>query len=43
MNGECGFRCITAADVGLPEYEPAVAYADPDCPAHGSHGREAGE
>lgn len=34
---ECNGICLTPADIGLPEYGGAgvVAYAHPDCPAHG--------
>jgi hypothetical protein len=34
---ECNGICLTAADIGLPEYSRPgeVAYAHPDCPAHG--------
>lgn len=27
--------CMTASDIGLPEYGDVVAYAHPDCPEHG--------
>lgn len=34
---ECNGICLTAADIGLPEYSRPgeVAYAHPDCPEHG--------
>lgn len=34
---ECNGICLTASDIGLPEYhQPGdVAYAHPDCPEHG--------
>lgn len=34
---ECNGICLTPADIGLPEYggPGVVAYAHPDCPAHG--------
>ena len=31
---ECNGICLTGADIGVPEYG-GVAYAHPDCPAHG--------
>lgn len=31
---ECNGICLTAADIGVPEYG-GIAYAHPDCPAHG--------
>lgn len=33
--GECGGICLYAADIGVPEAGNVVAYAHPDCPAHG--------
>lgn len=37
MKDECNGICLTAADIGLPEYSRTgeVAYAHPDCPEHG--------
>jgi hypothetical protein len=34
---ECNGICLSAADIGLPEYSRPgeVAYAHPDCPEHG--------
>ena len=34
---ECNGICLTAADIGLPEFSRTgeVAYAHPDCPLHG--------
>jgi len=34
---ECNGICLTPADIGLPEYggTGVIAYAHPDCPAHG--------
>jgi hypothetical protein len=34
---ECNGICLTASDIGLPEYHRSgeVAYAHPDCLAHG--------
>lgn len=34
---ECSGICLTPGDIGLPEYDgpDVVAYAHPDCPAHG--------
>ena len=32
---ECNGICLTAADIGLPEYGNQVAYGHPDCPLHG--------
>lgn len=33
---ECNGVCLTAADIGVPEYGgDMIAYAHPDCPAHG--------
>ena len=32
---ECNGICVTAGDIGLPEYGSMVAYAHPDCPEHG--------
>lgn len=31
---ECNGICLSAADIGLPEYS-GIAYAHPDCPEHG--------
>lgn len=31
---ECNGICMTASDIGLPEYGDTVAYAHPDCPEH---------
>ena len=31
---ECNGICLYGADLGVPEYG-GVAYAHPDCPAHG--------
>lgn len=33
--GPCNGICLTAADIGLPEYGSMVAYGHPDCPKHG--------
>lgn len=33
MDDECNGICLTAADIGVP-YD-GIAYAHPDCPAHG--------
>jgi len=34
---ECNGICLTASDIGLPEFHRSgeVAYAHPDCPVHG--------
>lgn len=32
---ECNDICLWAADIGVPEAGNVVAYAHPDCPAHG--------
>lgn len=33
---DCDGICLTAADIGLPEYgAQVIAYAHPDCPEHG--------
>lgn len=32
---ECNGICMTASDIGVGEYGDIVAYAHPDCPAHG--------
>lgn len=32
---ECNGICLSAADIGVPEAGNVVAYAHPDCPAHG--------
>lgn len=32
---ECNGICLYAADIGVPEAGNVVAYAHPDCPAHG--------
>lgn len=32
---ECNGICLWAADIGVPEAGNVVAYAHPDCPAHG--------
>lgn len=32
---ECNGICLYAADIGVPEAGDIVAYAHPDCPAHG--------
>ncbi len=33
---ECNGICLTAADIGVPEYGgDMIAYAHPDCPEHG--------
>lgn len=32
---ECNGICLYAADIGVPEAGDVVAYAHPDCPAHG--------
>ncbi len=33
---ECNGICLTAADIGVPEYGGGmIAYAHPDCPEHG--------
>lgn len=32
---ECIGICLTAADIGVPEAGDVIAYAHPDCPAHG--------
>lgn len=32
---ECNGVCLYAADIGVPEAGDVVAYAHPDCPAHG--------
>lgn len=39
---ECNGICLTAADIGLPEYsrDGEVAYAHPDCPVHGDPPQE---
>lgn len=31
----CSGECLTAYDIGLPEYGSMVAYGHPDCPLHG--------
>lgn len=31
----CNGVCLTAGDIGVPEYGNVVAYAHPDCPEHG--------
>lgn len=31
---ECNGICLSGADLGVPEYG-GIAYAHPDCPAHG--------
>lgn len=33
--GPCSGDCLTAADVGVPEYGSLIAYPHPDCPLHG--------
>lgn len=33
--GPCNGICITASDIGLPEYGSQVAYGHPDCELHG--------
>jgi hypothetical protein len=35
MTPECSGVCVTATDVGMPEYEPHVHTPDPACPVHG--------
>jgi hypothetical protein len=35
---ECNGICMTASDIGLPEYGNMVAYPHPDCPLHGYFG-----
>ena len=32
---ECNGVCLYAEDIGVPEAGNVVAYAHPDCPAHG--------
>jgi len=32
---ECNGICLYATDIGVPEAGDVVAYAHPDCPAHG--------
>jgi hypothetical protein len=33
---ECNGLCLTAADIGVPEYGGnMIAYAHPECPEHG--------
>jgi hypothetical protein len=32
---ECNGICLSAADIGVPEAGDVIAYAHPDCPAHG--------
>jgi hypothetical protein len=32
---ECNGVCLSAADIGVPEAGDVIAYAHPDCPAHG--------
>ena len=32
---ECNGICLYAADIGVPEAGNVVAYAHPDCEAHG--------
>ena len=45
MSGdECNGICLSAYDIGVPECGGMIAYAHPDCPAHGSPlDREPGE
>lgn len=31
----CNGICITAGDIGFPEYGDAIAYPHPDCDLHG--------
>ena len=33
---ECNGICLTAWDIGIEEYGDMIAYAHPDCPAHGN-------
>lgn len=35
----CNDLCMTASDIGLPEYGSMVAYAHPECPEHGEYSR----
>jgi hypothetical protein len=34
---ECNGICITAGDIGFPEYGDAIAYPHPDCDLHGAY------
>jgi hypothetical protein len=38
----CSGECLTANDIGLPEYGTMIAYPHPDCPRHGYLPREGG-
>lgn len=33
---ECNEICMTASDIGLPEYGDMIAYPHPECPVHGT-------
>ena len=34
---ECDARCVSAEDVGLPEYAPSMMSIDPLCQVHNPH------